>query len=532
MADPVQLTPDALESLLADRDAEAFAAFVADLYRRTGAETTRESTLVTAVAPDGDRERLLVWTDDRTRIERLLGREPPAPKVEDFDAVVARDRDAPSAAAVAEEAGAGVRDTATLHDRLLYAMDREACRELCREHFEAEVEPRPAPEAEPEGTAFDALSRPRIALAAIAVCGLLVAGVAGLPGTGPSDKDAFVPGEGPGTVDPPGTGLVTPVGGEPGATPTVSTPPPTTGTPPLPGESVLLEPCYRDDTGPLVRRICLPPRPFSADRDPDAVAGTGTLFNGTFGNPYDAEIRRALVGIETPRDWRTRVLANATFDAVGQGYVPIGTLGPEESRTLSWVVTPPESADGGRYNVTVVSEWAVPGYDGPDPPDDDTATDGSYFRVRRNYTFRVRPNACRDVDPCSLLGGDPASVEPVSPIVRRGSTNTTAGFLYNPHDEVITNGSVTLDPPTEAWNVTPINGTSFDALAPEKSHPVAWNLTVPEDADCYPARTLTGETTYELDGERITVPFSFTADVRVSGGCAVPRRAPERPSPG
>jgi hypothetical protein len=527
MADPVQLTPDALESLLADRDAEAFAAFVADLYRRTGAETTREGTLVTAVAPDGDRERLLVWTDDRTRIERLLGREPPAPKVENIDAIVAYDRDAPSAAAIAEEAGAGVRDTATLHDRLLYAMDREACRELCREHFEAEVEPRPAPEAESEGTAFDALSRPRIALVAIAVCGLLVAGVAGLPGTGPSDRDAFVPGEGPGTVDPPGTGLVTPIGGEPGATPTVSTPPPTTGTPPfpLPGELVLLEPCYRDDTGSLVRRICLPPRPFSADRDPDAVAGARTLFNGTFGNPYDAEIRRALVGIETPRDWRTRVLANATFDAVGQGYVPIGTLGPEESRTISWVVTPPESAGGGRYNVTVISEWAVPGYESPNFVDNaSTDASGDYFRVRKNYTYRVRPIECRGVDPCSLLANDAAGSEPFEVgTVPESATTTTAGYLYNPFDRTITNGTVTLDPPNADWNVTPANGTTFEALAPGESRPVAWNLTPPGFDYCNPGNyTLRGTATYELDGgNRITVPFSLDVAVRNTGVCLV-----------
>jgi hypothetical protein len=528
MPDPIQLTPDALDSLLLDLDGEAFTAFVADLYERGGRETERRGTVVTAVTPDGDRERLLVWTDDRSRIERLLGTDSPDPDVEAIDAVVSRDRDAAAATAIAEAAGVDHVGTADLHGRLLYAMDRETCRDLCHEHLGRAVEPRPAPEPEPESGVFGALSRSRIALAAVVVCGLLVVGAAGLPGSGTPGGNDTIPGVGTGSADPPGSGPVTPVGGGPGSTPTAtsappptpsvppSTPSPTAPTPPPPDGLEMLEPCPDEERGFI---ICLPPRPLSLSHETDVTAGSNVRINGTFTNPYDSEFERGLVGIEVPLDWRLQALSGATFDEVGNGFLPINGLEPGESRNVSWAITPAATAGGGLYNVTVVSEWVVPGYEGP-TLNGSANTDADRFRLRENVTYRVSPAECRNVDPCSLLSGaanGSASFEVGSVVAN--ATNTAAGVLYNPHDRPITNGTITLEPPNAEWDVTPVNGTTFGTLAPGASRPIAWNLSVPGSADCAREYTLRGSATYHIEGSgRVTVPLSFVASVTNENG--------------
>lgn len=530
MSDPVQLTPDALESLLAESDDEAFAAFLADLYERTGRDTERQGAVVTTTTPDGDRERLLAWIDDRSRLGRLFGGDTAAPDVDAVDAVVTPQQDAGSAAAVAEEIGAAVLDTADLHDRLLYAMEREACRDLCRDHFGREVEPRPAPEAESSRISLGALARPRVALIAVVVCGLLVVGAAGLPGSGTPGEDVFTPGNGSGTDDATMSDPVTPVGGGVGETST-PTPPQDTPLPPLSnGAAMLLDPCP-DEVGDD-QVLCLPPRPFSADQGLDVTAGsTASSLSGTFGNPYSSDISHASLRIETPPDWESRPVTEPPFESLTREHVLVDRLAPGESGNVSWVVTPPETAEGGRYNVTLISEWTAPEYDGPE------STDLNAFRVRRNYTYRVRPAECRGVEPCSLLAGDPNGSDPFeAPETRAGSTNVTTGFLYNPYNQTITNGTITLDPPNEEWNVTPVSGTTFETLAPGASRPIAWNLTIPASADCAREYTLSGEATYELDVgalrpvdavivERITVPFAVTVSPRPSDGgvCIVPQ---------
>jgi hypothetical protein len=450
---------------------------------------------------------------------------------------MSRDRDAASAAMIAEEAGADALGTAALHDRLLYAMDRGACRDLCREHFDREVEPRPARETESGVSAFGALARPRILLGAVVICGLLVAGAAGLPGSGTPGGDAFVPGEGSGTAGPGEGGVVTPIGGAPGETrttalpTTVRTPTPTptprigTPPPPPPDEPALLEPCS-DGDGFV---ICVPPRPFSANHDPEITIGsTRTSLSGTFENPYKSDITRAGLYIETPPGWGTRPVVDSPFEILGSILVRIDRLAPGQSGNVSWVVAPPESAEGGRYNVTVVSQWRVPEYDGPEFSGTDT--DANYYRVRRNYTYLVKPAPCEGVERCSLLVNDGSGTGPFEQGTPRvGAANTTEGYVHNPYDQPITNGTITLEPPNEAWNVTAMNGTTFGTLGAGESQPVAWNLTVPEGVDCSREYTLTGEATYELDVgafrpagvviiERITVPFSVTVSPEPSEG--------------
>jgi hypothetical protein len=394
MSDPVKLTPDALESLLAESDDGAFAAFLADLYERTGRDTERQGTVVTTTTPDGDRERLLAWLDDRSRLERLFGADPAVPDVDAVDAVVTRQQDAGSAAAIAGKTDAAVLDTADIHDRLLYAMDREACRDLCRDHFGREVEPRPAPEAASGRISLGALARPRVALIVVVVCGLLVAGVAGLPGSGTPGEDVFVPGNGSGTDDATGSDPVTPVGGGAVETPTSTPLRDTPANPSLPKTRTLqpppvleaeqLEPCPDGDGGAFV--LCLPPRPFIPDNDPDVAVGSTTLsLSGTFGNPYGSDMINASLRIETPAGWDSMAMIEPPFESPTREHVLVDRLAPGESGNVSWAVIPPETADGGRYNVTLISEWRVPGYDGPE------STDANAFRVRRNYTYRVEP---------------------------------------------------------------------------------------------------------------------------------------------
>ena len=141
MPDARPPTPGALESLLADAGHETFISFVADLLAREGRDVRREGPVIVAEGPDGHRDRVLVWTDERNAIGRLLGsgrsRSDPGP----VDAVVARDRDRTSTAAIAESHDAEVIDTDELHDRLLYSIDREACLDLCREHVGVAVVP-------------------------------------------------------------------------------------------------------------------------------------------------------------------------------------------------------------------------------------------------------------------------------------------------------------------------------------------------------------------------------------------------------
>jgi hypothetical protein len=349
MSGPLRLTSDALESLLADLDDGSFAAFVVDLYERTGYDTERHGNVVTAVAPGEAPERVLVWTDDRTRIERLLGIDPPDPDPEEINTVVCRDQDATAAAAVAETLDADRLGTGTLHDRLLYAMDRDTCRDLCQTHFDRAVEPRPAPPENSEDTPSPDLSRGGIALAGLVLCGLIVAGVAGLPGAMTPEGDVTVPDVGPGQTNPPESGPVTPVGGQ-GATPTPTPSPPSTDRTPvvtstqpgiLPpsitnatvvdlengdgvvssGHRVAVSASVTDDDSDLAQVFAIPEQ-FGVERIELTSAG-GDLYTGTF-----------VVEDEFPAvdgSWRIPILAEDTTGSFADAVTgPLAVIGDDE----------------------------------------------------------------------------------------------------------------------------------------------------------------------------------------------------------
>lgn len=209
MSDSSTLTPETLESLLRDLDQDAFVAFVADLWAAGGWETERTGPVL-ATARGGETKRILVWTDDRNRIERLLGVETTEPDVDAIDAVVTRRRDESSARTIAETLDARVIDADGLHDRLLYAIGRERARGLCRTHFGSTVEPRPARDSDREEGVIEDLFRPRTVLVAVLALTLLAAVAVGL--SGQSGTDGALPDSGSPLAGDSGTPMITPVG--------------------------------------------------------------------------------------------------------------------------------------------------------------------------------------------------------------------------------------------------------------------------------------------------------------------------------
>jgi hypothetical protein len=209
MSGSSSLTPDALESLLGDLDEERFVAFVDGLWSRGGWTTDREGATL-AVRRGGETSRLLVWTDDRSRIERLLDGDPDGPDAGAIDAVVTRRRDAASARRIAEAHDADVIDTDGLYDRLLYAIDRGAARELCGTYFGDDVEPRPPSDPGPDGRTIAGTVSPRTFLVAAALLALVAAVGVGLSGQPPGETD---PAPETPAVDGGDTPVITPAGG-------------------------------------------------------------------------------------------------------------------------------------------------------------------------------------------------------------------------------------------------------------------------------------------------------------------------------
>jgi len=477
---PTPLTPAALESLLADASHEAFVAFLADLRERCGWAVDREGSVLT-VTRDGDRERLLVWTDDRGRLERLLGAGPAVPDAGPVDAVVTRSRDATSAAVVAEDRGAAVIDTAGIHDRLLYAIDRESARALCEAHFDRPVAPRPGrdagTDADPggaDGASTGAVSS-RALLVGVALLALVVAGAAGLP-AGPLGA---APDVAPGgdTVETP---AATPFGADGTGDASASTPTPAStpanggnapGTPTPANDSDAPgtpTPANGSDgpeaSGPRDCPGC--PSLLAFDDAPTATADATTTINGTLSNPYPFPLSDVAVDLEAPGgNWIVSPVEGTTVD----------TLGPKESRPVAWTISAPPGTEG-NHTLAATTVYA----------------DGrSTLRTTAEYDLAVAAPGLQPpaVQPCTetlgplvtggschllTLDGDP-------PGVTAGETTTITGRLYNPREYALANGSVALEAPGN-WTVTPLDGTTFDELAPGAVRVARWNVTPPASA--------------------------------------------------
>jgi len=527
-SEPTPLTPEALDSLLSDLDHASFVAFVADLRERAGWEVDREraadgesgadseGSVLVASRPDGERERLLVWTDERGRLDRLLDTdpEPPAPPAagETVDAVVARSRDAEAAAAVAEARNARLIDADDLHDRLLYAIDRESCRDLCATHFDRAVDPRPAPEPDDPGRAGP--FQPRVLLVGVALLGLVVAGGAGLPG-GPGDDPA------PGAVDsPPGTAGVNPVGAP---TETPDTPEPTSDTPTPTGLPWLDPPTDTPGTPvtPDPPEECSGDTGTSSDAFPASCAtlasfnapeltvapGTTTTINATVTNPYLFNITDAGVELRAPANWTVAPVTGTTFER----------LSPQETLTVAWNLTVPADA-AGEYELRTVSTYS-------------SSTDTA--RAVETHAVTVDPDSLRPpaVPPCTEAGTCYLLTVEGTPTVAPGETTTVTGTLYNPRNFTLANGSVELRAPAN-WTVAPVAGTTFERLEPGEVRIARWNVTAPASANA--TVDLTAVTNYTRPGspDFPNVTTSNTYPVEIVDGNATNPGGHGDPPPG
>jgi hypothetical protein len=476
-SDQTPLTPATLESLLVEVDHGEFVDFVADLRGKRGWAVDREGSVLAVTSEGGERERLLVWTDDRSRLEQLLDAEPTAPATGGIDAVVTRERDAETARKIADERGAAVVDTTAIHDRLLYAIDRGDCRNLCETQFGRPVDPRPGADPGATTEASTGLFSSRVFVVGIVLLGLVVAGAAGLPagpfGDAPDGSPGGVPGEPTTATAPPGHPTPTPAIG-----------------PVFVGEDLL-----------------------TFEETATVTANTTMTINGTLHNAYEFELAGVAVELDTPgADWSVTPIEGSS----------IGTLDPGESRSVAWNLTVPPGT-GGNYTVTAV------------------AADGQgTLGVAGEHDIAVEPTGLRppadapcvealgpliEGGSCYLLtfDGDPAAVT-------AGETTTVTGRLYNPREDPLVNGSVVLDPPTENWTVTPVNGTTFEELDPGAVRRVAWNLTPPVLASG--THTVTSNTTYARPGgpgrPNRTITHSYQVSVAPAEVTQPPKVSPCR----
>jgi hypothetical protein len=439
MSDPIPLTRDALESLLAEASHETVVSFVADLLEREGRDVRRDGSVIAASRPRGGQERFLVRTDDRGRIGRLIGTDPAVSDRDPVDAVVTPTRDGDGAAAVAEAHDARVVDAAELHDRLLYAIDRGSCLELCRKHFDAAVEPRPTSGARRERSAIAAALQPRMVLATVALLGAVVAIAVGLPAvSGGAGLDPGGPAAAP-TVD--GAEPVTPVGGE-APTEAERATPTATPTPTSTPEQYSVVRC--EDCLPL---YSVPDLRVEAGSEKTV---TSTLHNP---NPYD------VVGIET----RLGHSSSAIGVEPSRG-VRVGALEPNESRELTWQLSAADSA-AGTYEIFVVIRFAG---------ENRTTYGKGSVPVTVTEPTTTIPGDCEE--PCEVLASDGTVRAPA------GGTTAVTATVRNPYDATLTDVEVIAEPHGDDWIVSPANGTALDAVPPGASRELRWNLTVPTSA--------------------------------------------------
>lgn len=85
-----------------------------------------------------------------------------------------------------------------------------------------------------------------------------------------------------------------------------------------------------------------------------------------------------------------------------------------------------------------------------------------------------------------------------------GTTTTVTGRVYNPYLFEVVEVEVTLDPPGEDWTITPVEGTSMEALPSMAEREATWEVSVP--------RTAIGE--YEFTSQCTYRAATNTADVQ------------------
>jgi hypothetical protein len=114
---------------------------------------------------------------------------------------------------------------------------------------------------------------------------------------------------------------------------------------------------------------------------------------------------------------------------------------------------------------------------------DDTATDTGAGDTPTDTEADDTPTDTATATEGPSLGENPAQLLTLdgSPQAAPGSTVSVTGTVENPYLFTLRNGEITMDVP-DGWEVTPVEGTSFDSLEQLSEQPAEWELTVPESA--------------------------------------------------
>lgn len=90
------------------------------------------------------------------------------------------------------------------------------------------------------------------------------------------------------------------------------------------------------------------------------------------------------------------------------------------------------------------------------------------------------------------------------------------GTITNPYLFELQNGEVTLEPPTDEWEIEPVTGTTFDVLGSQATQNAEWEVEVPPLSTASEEYTLPVEVTYEAcDGDE-TAAVGFSQEVVVT----------------
>jgi hypothetical protein len=100
-----------------------------------------------------------------------------------------------------------------------------------------------------------------------------------------------------------------------------------------------------------------------------------------------------------------------------------------------------------------------------------------------------------------------------------GESTTVSGELLNPYLFPVRTVEVTLETPSDAWDVSSTDDTSFEEIDTQGSESVGWEVTAPEDADG--SRTLTATVNYASSTDEATVTLETSVFV-ISGDVTSP----------
>jgi len=118
--------------------------------------------------------------------------------------------------------------------------------------------------------------------------------------------------------------------------------------------------------------------------------------------------------------------------------------------------------------------------------------------------------------PNQSFGDDPeALLEIEGGYLESGESKTLSGELANPYLFPIQSVEVTLEPPSDGWEVSSTGDTSFDTIDTQQSEEVGWEVTAPEDANGEIA--IEGTVSYESTTDSADVPLSIPIQVFTPG---------------